>query len=63
MRCYLVTAGDSNVYAATQALAREARAQLVSETHTKKKDITIAEVEVPTAKAQLIEFINNLITR
>lgn len=62
MRCYLVEAPGVTVYASTQADARAKRDELL-EKHEglKKKDVSIAEHEVPLAKAELISYLNNLV--
>lgn len=66
MRCYLVTVPavkdgkQPKRYAGTQADARKVREELVEEFDVKKSSITIEEVEVPTAKAELLAFINGL---
>ncbi len=60
MRCYQVTGPGAKRYAATNADARATRDELVEQLGCKKKDIEIEQVEVPTAKAELLEFINGL---
>lgn len=60
MRCYLVTGPGAKRYAATNADARSTRDELVEQLGCKKKDVEIEQVEVPTAKAELLEFINEL---
>jgi hypothetical protein len=62
MRCYLVTGPGAKRYAATNADARNKREELVEQLGCKKKDVEIAQVEVPTAKAELLDFINELCT-
>lgn len=66
MRCYLITAaeGESTIatrYAGTNALAKEARDELVSTFALKKKDVTIEQHEVPVAKDELIAYLNKLV--
>lgn len=66
MRAHKVTAwaGDAALatrYASTAALAREARDELMEAQGVKKKDVTIEQTEVPTAKAELLEFLNGLL--
>lgn len=66
MRAYKITAQDSDGvlgtrYAGTNAQAREVRDQLVGQFGVKKKDVTIEDAEIPTAKADLLEFINELV--
>lgn len=60
MRCYLVTGPGAKRYAATNADARATRETLVEQLSCKKKDVDIEQVEVPTAKAELLEFTNEL---
>lgn len=60
MRCYLITAPGAKRYAATNALSKTVRDELVVQMGCKKKDVEIEQVEVPTAKADLLEFINEL---
>ena len=71
MRAYKVSAiekdGDEEFtlgtrYAGTNAEARATRDQLVEQFGVKKKDVSIEEAEVPTAKADLLVFINELLT-
>lgn len=58
MRCYLVTGPGAKRYAATNADARTTREELVEQLGCKKKDIEIEQTDVPTAKAELLDFIN-----
>lgn len=65
MRAYQVTAKDGDTvlgtrYAGTQADARTKRDELMAQFDVKKKQVSIDEVEVPVAKAGLLEFINEL---
>ena len=60
MRCYQVTGPGAKRYAATNADARATRDELVEQLGCKKKDVEIEQVDVPTAKAELLEFINGL---
>ena len=60
MRCYLVTSPGVKRYAATNADARTKRDELMALLNRKKKDVEIEQVDVPTAKADLLEFINGL---
>ena len=60
MRCYLVTGPGAKRYAATNADARATLDELVEQLGCKKKDVEIEQAEVPTAKADLLEFINSL---
>lgn len=60
MRCYLVQAPGAKRYASTNADARATRDELVEQLSVKKKEVTIEQTDVPTAKAELLEFINAL---
>lgn len=60
MRCYLVTGGGRKRFAGTAADSKEVRDTIVEETGLKKKDVEIEQVEVPTSKTELLEFINEL---
>lgn len=60
MRCYLVQAPGAKRYASTNADARATRDELVDQLQVKKKDVTIEQTDIPTAKAELLEFINSL---
>jgi len=60
MRCYLVTGPGAKRYAATNADARATPDELVEQLGCKKKDVEIEQAGVPTAKADLLEFINSL---
>lgn len=60
MRCYLVTGPGAKRYASTNADARATRDELVERFSAKKKEATIEQTDVPTAKAELLEFINAL---
>ena len=60
MRCYLVQAPGAKRYASTNADARATRDELIDQLQVKKKDVTIEQTDIPTAKAELLEFINSL---
>lgn len=65
MRAYKVTAKDGDTvlgtrYAGTQADARTKRDELMAQFDVKKRQVEMEEVEVPMAKAELLEFINLL---
>lgn len=60
MRCYLVTGPGVKRYASTNADARATRDELVEQLGCRKKDVDIEQVDVPTAKAELLEFVNGL---
>lgn len=60
MRAYLVTCGKYQRLAGTNADARALKKDLLETTGLKKSEATIAEHEVPTPKAELIQYINRL---
>lgn len=66
MRCFLVTASipDTGVaaqrLAATNALAKTTRDELMAAHGLKKKDVIIEQHEVPLAKQQLLGYLNEL---
>ena len=61
MRCHLVSGPTTRKYAPTAALARAVREEIMVVDDCKKKDVVIEEAEIPTAKPELIEFVNALI--
>lgn len=70
MRCYKVSVevpSEGNEpktlvqYAGTQADARLVRDEFVDNYPIKKKDVTIEDAEIPTAKSELLEFVNGLL--
>lgn len=62
-RAYKVDASNGAVrYAKSVAHARELRDELVEQFGLRKKDVSIDdEVEIPTNKADLIDFLNQLL--
>lgn len=60
MRCYLVKGPGAKRYASTNADARVIRDDLVAKLGCPKKDVEIDQTDVPTPKADLLKFINNL---
>lgn len=60
-RAHQVTVGGYIRFAASQGAARAVRNELVDECGLKKADGEIEEVEIPTSKAELIPFLNNLL--
>jgi hypothetical protein len=65
MRCYLVKLRRPNGaerfrYAATNAGAKEVKEQFCDlfDLGSRTKEITITPAEIPTAKADLLEFVN-----
>lgn len=60
MRCYLVQALTNKRYAATNADAKVKRDEIMAKLGCKKKDVEIEQVEVPTSKTELLDFINKL---
>lgn len=65
MRCYLTTATEGGAtlairYAATNALAKADRDHLKETYNLKQSDVSSVQVEIPTAKAELLDFINDV---
>ena len=63
MRAYQVTAQPGGkvvefAIASTQADAKAKRNGMVEKLSIKKKDVTIEEIEIPTKKDELVEYIN-----
>lgn len=71
MRAYLIKANVEDAeagcmvtvsrYAGTMADAREVRQTIVNDYDVKKKDVEVAETDIPTSKTELLAFINNLL--
>lgn len=71
MRCYkVIVMGTAPTefrpasavrYAATNADARALREELMAEFKVKKKDVEVVQAEVPTAKADLLGFLNDML--
>lgn len=55
------TTHDRTRFAGTQADARNEKQALMNDYDLKRSAVEIKEVEIPTAKAELIEFINELV--
>jgi hypothetical protein len=68
MRCYLVTVQNTDGetiarrLASTNADARAVREDLMETFGVKKKDVEIADHEVPVAKPDLLGYLNGLLT-
>ena len=60
MRAYVVknTVSGAKRFAGTQAEVRETKAEMGD-----KKDLSVEEVDVPMAKAELLNFINGLLNQ
>jgi hypothetical protein len=64
MRCHKVTLkGKCERYAGTGEDAKWFRDTFIETFKCTKKDVVIEQVEIPTAKDDLLEFVNNLLTR
>lgn len=61
MQAHIVKSGTSTRFAASEASARQARTDMMTTLELKKSAVTISPVEVPTAKAELIEFMNGIL--
>lgn len=62
MRAYRVKAGNKVRYAANQTAARATRQELEAELGLKRGAGEVDEVEVPTGKDNLLEWINETVT-
>lgn len=60
MRCYKVSTSKITRYASTAANAAATRNKIVEDTECSKFDVCIEQVEIPIAKQELLEFINEL---
>lgn len=63
MRCYKIYVEDDvsvTRVAGTMAAARQARQEIVDAGNYKKKEIGIEEIDVPTKKDELLEYINGV---
>ena len=68
MRTYKTVATENGTilatrYAATQALAKQDRDDLKTLYGLKQSQVSSEEHEIPTAKAELLEFVNQLSTQ
>ena len=64
MHCHKVTLkGKCERYAGTGLDAKWFRDTFIETFGCTKKEVTIEQVEIPTAKDDLIEFVNDLLTR
>lgn len=65
MRCYKVSVAVSGGgvavrYASTNADSKTVRDKLAEAKSVSKKDVKIVQTDIPLAKAELLEFINDL---
>lgn len=60
MRCYLVSCGPLTRVAATNALARAAKAELVEKTGRRKQDATVEDHLIPYGKPNILAYVNAL---
>lgn len=63
MRCYKVTGGGLARFAATQAEAKAAKADVAEATGLKPKEVIVEQTDVPTDKPSLLAFINSLVSQ
>ena len=69
MKCYIVKAigkdgrSKGHRFAGTNADARETMEVLMATFGLKKNDVSIDATEIPTAKADLLEFVNQLLVK
>lgn len=64
MRSYEVKANNGAVrYGGTNADAKDQRDELMEKYGLRKKDVVTTEVDIPTGKADLLAFINDLVKK
>ena len=64
MQCNVVTLpGKCKRYVASTAEGRVMRELFIQEFNCKKKDVTIEPAVIPTQKADLLLFVNEMLTR
>lgn len=61
MKSYLVSCPKGWRYAGSMTEVKEKRNELMEKFEVKKKDVEIAEIEIPTNKADLLIFLNDLL--
>jgi len=61
MQAHIVKSATSTRFAASEAAARQERTDMMATLDVKKSAVTISPVEVPTAKAELIAFMNGIL--
>ena len=61
MNCYVVKHGTTRIYAGTNAEARAARQKIVDDTGCMKKTVIMEQTAIPTAKQDLLKFVNGLV--
>jgi hypothetical protein len=60
-RGYKISGGGRVRFAGAMAGAREQKNELVDNKGVRKKDVEIEEIEIPTAKSELVPFLNDLV--
>ena len=63
MRCYKVTGGGLVQYAATQADAKVAKADIAEAAGLSPKEVLVEQTDVPMDKPSLLAFINSLVSQ
>jgi hypothetical protein len=59
-RGYKISCNTKMRFAGAMAGAKEQKNELIENHGANKKDVKIDEIEIPTAKAELIPFLNDL---
>jgi hypothetical protein len=60
MRAYKVKAPNAFRFAGSQSDASKRKVELVDQFGLKRAQATVEEIEVPTGKVELLEFLNEL---
>lgn len=60
-RGYKISGGGYIRFAGAMAGAREQKNELVEEKGVDKKEVAIDDIEIPTGKAELVPFLNDII--
>jgi len=62
MRLYLVQCDAAAQYAGSRAEASKMRMAMMEEHGVKRSEVSIDEAEVPTKKAELVAFLNEMLS-
>lgn len=60
MRAYRIGAPQAFRFAGSQSDAAKTKAELIDRYGLKRTQVSVEEVEIPTAKTELLEFVNEL---
>lgn len=60
MRAYRVQDGEGKMirFGGSQTEAKQKRDEIIETLGVKKKEVSIEEIEIPTSKTELLEFLN-----